>query len=250
MGRNSAARLAALALLLGIAPLPSFAYRPFDSTDAEVAGDGTFDLEFAPAGWRREGPERFRIAPAVIANLGLAGERELVIQGQRETALDAAPGTPRTALVDNGLFVKQVLRQGVLQDAPGWSVATECGFLLPATHGESGTGFSVAGIASQRGAAGTLHLNADASYTREHKPELFLGAILEGPHDWPVRPVAELFSDQTSGGAHTRSVLAGAIWQAREGLSFDVGFRGARTNGEPVHEARLGLTWSFAFKER
>lgn len=239
----------AVLLLLALAPLSAFAYRPFDSTDADVAPKGEFELELGPVGWLREGLHRFRIAPAMIANFGLSGGRELVIQGQRQVSLDAESGAPRSAIVENGVFIKHVLREGVLQDKPGWSIATEYGFLLPATRGQSGTGVSVAGIASQRGSAGTIHLNTVASYSREHRPELFLGAIIEGPHEWPLRPVAEIFSDRTSGGDRTRSRLIGAIWRMREGLSFDVGIRNARTDSDSIHEFRLGFTWSYAFKE-
>src|SRR5512136_2936627 len=102
---------------------PALALRPYDSTDADVAKQGEFELELGPVGWRREGSKTIEIAPAVIGNLGLAGGRELVIQGQREVTLDAEPGEPRSAIVDNGVFIKQILRQGSLQDASGPSIA-------------------------------------------------------------------------------------------------------------------------------
>jgi hypothetical protein len=224
----------------------ALAYRPFDSTDADVAEAGVFELELGPLGRIREGPEKFRVAPAVVANFGLSGERELVLQGQRQTALQEVSGEPRTSIVDTGLFIKQVLRQGVLQDTPGPSVATEVGLLLPTVNGESGTGFSAAGIVSQRSDAGTVHLNSSFSWTRSHEPDLFVGVILEGPYSWAVRPVAEVSGEKTSGGARTQSVLAGAIWRLRRDLSFDFGIREARAGNEAIHEIRAGLTWSFS----
>ena len=223
----------------------ALAYRPFDSTDADVAKQGEFELELGPVGWLREGSKRFLVAPAVIGNLGLTHERELVIQGQREVALDPEPGEHRTAIVENGVFIKQVLREGVLQDARGPSVATEYGVLLPGWHGEKGTGASVAGIVSQRWEAGTVHLNAQFAWTREHEPDLFLGAILEGPYTWTVRPVAEVFGEQASESPRTLSGLVGAIWRVRDGLTLDVGARRAREGNETVRELRLGLTWTF-----
>src|SRR2546428_184862 len=117
-------------------------------------------MEVGAPGRRREGSKRIEVAPAVIGNFGLAGDRELVIQGQREVALDREPGEPRSAIADNGVFIKQVLRQGALQDAPGPSIATEYGLVLPSVHGEKGTGFSVAGIVSQRTETISVHLNA------------------------------------------------------------------------------------------
>jgi hypothetical protein len=237
--------LCALGIFL-LAPAPALAYRPFDSTDADVVKQGEFELELGPVGRRREGSKRIDVTPAVVGNFGLAGDRELVIQGQREVALDREPGEPRSAIVDNGVFIKQVLRQGVLQEAAsGPSIATEYGLLLPSVHGEKGTGLSVAGIVSQRVEAVSLHLNAALAWTREHEPDLFLGAILEGPYSWAVRPVAEVFAEQASRGPRTTSRLVGAIWRAREGLAFDVGIRKAHDGNETVRELRLGLTWTF-----
>jgi len=233
------------ALLLSIGPGTALAYRPFDSTDADVAARDEFELELGPLGRLRQGTKTTLVAPAVVANYGLQGDRELVIQGQREVALDRDPGQARTSIVDNGAFIKQVLRRGVLQDEPGPSIATECGLLLPSVNGAKGTGFSVAGIVSERSGAGTVHFNAVAAETREHEPDLFLGVILEGPYTWAVRPVAEIFTEKASGSARTKSGLVGAIWRVRDGLSFDSGFRVAHEGSEPVHELRMGLTWSF-----
>lgn len=43
----------------------------------------------------------------------------------------------------------------------------------------------------------------------------------------------------------TQSVLAGAIWQVKDNLSFDAAFRYSRVNGRPVNEIRAGMTFSF-----
>jgi hypothetical protein len=240
---------ATAALPILICCTEAFAYRPFDSTDADVAEEKEFELELGPVGRRREGQQQIRIAPAVIANIGMAGDRELVIQGQREVAFDRSPGQPGAALVDNGVFIKQVLRRGALQDESGPSVATEAGFLLPPSRGPGRTGFSVAAIVSERWDSATLHVNAALAQTREHETDLFLGAIIEGPYTWTVRPVAEVFTEQTHGAPRTRSGLVGAIWRARDGLSFDVGLRSGSFGNEPIREIRLGLTWAFSFQK-
>jgi hypothetical protein len=246
--RHSALAVLFLQLLYVQAAL---AYRPFDGTDADVAHAGEFELELGPVGRLREGAKRFLIAPAVIGNVGLSADHEFVFEGRHEVALDREPGEPHSALVDNGAFIKQVLRRGALQDESGPSIATEYGLLLPSVHGERGTGFSVAGIFSQRWEAATVHLNAALARTREHEPDLFLGAILEGPYSWRVRPVAEVFSERATGSARITSRLIGAIWRVRDGLSFDFGVRSAQAGGEPVRELRVGLTWAFSFsKER
>ncbi len=229
--------------------LTAFALRPYDSTDAAVAAPGEFELELGPLGRLRQGDRRFRVSPAVIGNYGFAEDRELVVQGQRQVAIDAEPGQPGSSIVENGLFVKQVLRHGVLQEQSGLSVATEYGVLLPPIRGEHGTGFSVAGIVSQRTEAVSLHLNGAFAINREHEPDVFLGAILEGPYSWPVRPVAEVFGEQASGSPRLLSRLVGAIWRPRDNLSFDIGIRAAHAGGESIRELRLGLTWSIAFKK-
>src|ERR1043166_8964097 len=147
--------LAAVLIQLAYAA-PALAYRPFDSTDADVAKAGEFELEFGPVQRFDQGGKRFADAPAVVANFGLTRGHELVIETRREVALDAEPGEPRSSFVDNGVFIKQVLRRGILQDEKGPSVATEYGILLPDRHGDSGTGASIAGIVCQRGDAGRL----------------------------------------------------------------------------------------------
>jgi len=238
-----------IALILAMLSAPALAYRPFDSTDAAVAEPGEFELELGPIGWLREGANTFRVAPAVVANLGLPWKSELVLEGQRQVLMDPAAGEPKTSVVDTGVFVKTVLREGALQEASGPSVAAEYGVLLPEVHGQSGTGASVAGIVSQRWDAGTLHLNAALAYNRDHEPDGFLGAILESPYAWTVRPVAEIFGEQASGSPRTSSALVGAIWRARDNLTLDFGLRFAHAGDELIREVRLGLTWTLSFKK-
>jgi hypothetical protein len=234
--------------MIGLATSSSqaLAYRPFDSTDADVVGKGELELEIGPVGYLKEGAEKSLVAPAVVANLGLPEDREVVLQGKLQTLLDNPSDAHRTSLVDTGLFLKQVHRRGSLQDATGPSIATECGVLLPNVNGESGVGASCAGIVSQRWPSGTLHLNAQLALTRQHNADLFLGAIGEGPYEWKVRPVLEVFAERESGVSWTRSALVGLIWRVRENLSFDLGLRAARSDHENISEVRAGLTWSFS----
>ena len=237
------------AVAFTLAITPAYAYRPFDSTDADVAGKNEFELELGPIGSLRDTGNRYWVAPAVVANFGLSGDRELVVQGQRQQSRDGGADVPATSVVNTGIFIKQLLRRGVLQDAEGPSVATEYGFLLPTINDEHGAGFSWAGIVSQRRSYGTAHLNAEVAYTRAHKPGAFLGAILEGPHEWLVRPVVEFTAEQESGAARTISRLAGLIWHKQENLSFDIGLRSAYGGERHVNEVRIGFTWSLAFRK-
>jgi len=223
-------------------PGPAVAYRPFDGTDAAVAAPGEVEIELQPAAPLRDETGTTLIAPATVFNYGFSEGWEAVLEGLGQTPL--SPSGP-TSLAAAGAFLKDVLRPGSLQDKTGPSVATEFGVLLPDSTGRSGVGASVAGIVSQRWDWGTIHLNAETALTREHHADLFLGAIIEGPSKWSVRPVAEFFVERAFGQFNTVSALVGFIWQVRDNLSFDVGLRHALTNGHPVNEVRAGLTFGF-----
>jgi hypothetical protein len=59
--------------------------------------------------------------------------------------------------------------------------------------------------------------------------------------------VAEVFTDHTTGSARVNSTLVGAIWRARDGLSFDAGVRYAHSGSDTIREFRLGFTWAFSY---
>jgi len=223
----------------------AFAYRPFDGTDAAVDDPGEMEVELQPAGGKSSGGQKTLIAPATVINYGFAKDWEVVFEGRAETPL---PASGPTAFTDGGAFLKHILRPGVLQDQTGPSIATEFGVLLPESVGDSRFGASVATIISQRWDWGTAHLNIAGALTRDQHADLFTGIILEGPYKWTVRPVAEFFYEEEFGQTRTFSALIGAIWQVKDNLSFDVGFRHAIVNGAGVNEIRAGLTFGFPLR--
>jgi hypothetical protein len=150
--------------------------------------------------------------------------------------------------MDAGIFIKYLLLAGVLQDKSGPSIATEFGVLLPDTAGDSNFGASWAVIVSQRWDWGTAHFNVQTQLNREGRADLFVSTIVEGPHTWKVRPVAEVFYEDDVGSAQTVSGLIGAIWQVRDDLAFDLAARHARVDGQPATELRAGLTFSFPYR--
>jgi hypothetical protein len=244
-GRLTALGLAALfACWCGAAQ----AYRPFDGTDAAVAEAGEMEIELGAVEYLREGSERALFSPDVRINYGFIAGWEAVLEGILAHGLTA--DIPATSLVENGAFLKGVLREGVLQEKPGPSIASEFGVLLPGVNAEHGTGASLAGIVSQRWDWGTVHLNAAAALTREQHADYFVGVILEGPHDWAVRPVAEIFYDRDVGEFKTRSALIGAIWQVQDNIAVDFGLRGARVNEHAAGEIRAGVTFAFGVTKR
>lgn len=237
-------RLGLVAALTLLMSFPAGAYRPFDGTDAAVAELQNIEIEFGPTEYVRDGGERALIAPNLRLNYGFAIGWEAVLEGQTRHGL-AAPARA-ISQVENGFFLKGMLREGVLQEQPGPSIATEFGVLLPGINDQHGTGGSISGILSERWEPITMHVNAAAAVTRERHADLFFGTILEGPHDWPVRPVAEVAYERDFGRAETRSALVGAIWQVRDNLAVDVGLRGGRANDHMMAELRAGLTIGFA----
>ena len=74
---------------------------------------------------------------------------------------------------------------------------------------------------------------------------LFLDTIIEGPHDWAVRPVSEFIYENSVGQFQTRSALIGAIWQVQDNIAVDFAVRGARVNDHTQGEIRAGVTFAF-----
>ena len=153
---------------------PAVAYRPFDGTDAAIAEPGVFELEIGAGGLRQDGTNSL-IAPAAVLNLGLVRDWEAVLEGSGVTPF--SPHRGRTALLGTGAFLKGVLREGVMQDKSGPSIATEFGALLPEVHGDDRKGASWAAIVSQRWGGLTTHLNAQVALTRDHHADYFVGSI-------------------------------------------------------------------------
>jgi hypothetical protein len=234
----------AVVLAISLCARPAAAYRPFDGTDAAVADVHETEVELQPFGYQRTGSQSSAVAPFVVYNYGFAERWELVLQTEMLTPIT---GGGQPSIAADGVFLKYVILPGVLQGQSGVSIATEFGALLPGVNADPGTGFSWAGIVSQRWDWGTAHFNVEANLTRDHQAEAFLDVILEGPHDWKVRPVFETFYDKVWTQSESRSILLGAIWQVDKDLALDAAFRYATVNGHAVNEIRAGIT--FAFKE-
>jgi len=166
---------------------------PFNGTDAAVADVGELEFELQPAGLLQEDANQTLVAPWLVTNFGFAKNWEAVLEGKVQTPLSSNE-PPR--LTDAGLSLKYVLREGSLQDKSGPSIATEFGTLLPGIGADAGTGGTWVTIISERWDWGTIHLNLQPSLTRDHRAELFVSTILEGPSKWKVRPVAEVFFDE------------------------------------------------------
>jgi hypothetical protein len=249
-------RPAALLLAASVALVSgrASAYRPFDGTDGDTADVGEFELELGPSHYYRYGSQNYLIAPATVLNFGIFTDTELVIDFQDFVALDGADSRTVTngkplALLDTDVFLKHTFRRGILQGKTGLSIAAEGGPLTPEINGTGRFGASLDVILSYRWSWGTLHFNEWEQYTREAKLDEFSGVIIEGPADWTVRPVSEIFFERDAS-ENTYSGLLGAIWTLDDSLQLDLAFRAARIGDTPAEEIRLGLTWSIAMWEK
>jgi len=236
-------RICGLALLI-VFPVASWAYRPFEGTDAEVAALHELEAEIGPVGYLEQGDQRYLTAPLVVLNYGIVQDTELVGQAELLHTLPSdAPGSD-VRLVEPELSLKHALRDGVLQGGTGPSVATEAALLAPEIRGDDGFGGRLAGILSYRWEFGAVHANTAIGTTRAHHLDLFEGVILEGPARWAVRPVTEWYFERSEPASHTLSRLIGAIWQRSDRLALDVGLRLAMGQ-QTDREITAGFTWSF-----
>jgi hypothetical protein len=244
------------AILVGMACMTAvtietsaWAYRPFDGTDADVAGVGDFELELGPVHWLSQGNAHYAVAPATVLNLGILPGSELVVDVQNLVGIDVPPGQAKDRVVDTDVLAKAVILSGALQGVGSRpSIAAEAGPLLPDVNGESGFGVSVDVIVSERWPALAVHVNSWLELSRGSlRPDWFEGAIIEGSEFSRVRPVGEWFVEHDfAADVTTVSGLVGGIWRARAGLDVDMGLREALAGGQRVSEVRVGLTWTFA----
>ena len=213
---------AAVALLAAIVvPSPAAAYRPFVSTDADVAGQGEIELEVGAFRADRIDRHVAYTTPDVVLNYGVVDRVELV----GEFGVTQAGGD-NLQLTDPEVSVKTVLREGVLQDKPGISLAVETALVLPSTIAH-GFGCEVVGIASERLGPLTFHLNLGGGVDRDDaNPLLIWGLITELPVHAGLRLVSEVNGESVRGDTADDSGLFGAIWQVPGSDVFlDVGAR-------------------------
>jgi hypothetical protein len=246
MAAKSAKRLLVIGLCACacLAPRPARAYRPFDGTDAHVAEPHLFELELGPVSYARMGNDRSLIAPQVTLNYGTGSGFEFSLEGQGVMLMHPEPESDAPRLQDAGIGLKKVLRQGVLQEQKGPSIAAGAAVDVPSrgqSHAAFGAGLTVSQSLSSLGTM--LHLNAELSRTQEQRSERFVGVILEAPEEWPVRPVGELSWERVGDEVAVRGLLVGLIWQTRQGLAVDAAVKTLDAGGEHGLELRSGLTW-------
>lgn len=221
-----------------------FAYRPFVSTDAAVAEKGELEIEVGLFGISHDKGTDEITVPSLILNYGLFKNWEVV--GEFDVQVHKEGKDRNCELKDPALFLKGVLREGILQDKEGPSFAVEFGVLLPSTvKGERDAGFEGLGIVSGKMSDFVYHLNFGGELDREDfEPNGIWGVILEYPHDGKFRAVGEVNGVVKYDGSPDNSGLIGFIWE-RAGVDIDLGFRKGFSDAASDWELTTGITFSF-----
>src|SRR5205807_1593853 len=114
--------------------------------------------------------------------------------------------------IENGFFLKGLLRESALQDKDGPSIATEFGVLLPGINDQHGTGGGFTGILSQRWEPITVHFNAAAAVTREQMPICFSARFSK------VRTIGRFAqSPRSSTSASSGGPRSSRLWSGQSG---------------------------------
>src|SRR5262245_28988501 len=165
-------------LLLFVIPPSAWAYRPFVSTDAAVADAKEMEIELGYFSLARERGKNTFTVPRVVLNYGIVQSLEFV----GELSLEVPP-RGSVQLVDPALSLKAVVKEGVLQEKSGVSLAVEAGPLLPSTNKDEGRfGLEAIGIMSGKLGVLTYHANFGGGLDRaQTNPFVVWGVIAELP---------------------------------------------------------------------
>ena len=222
-------------------PASAWAYRPFVSTDAAVADPKEIEVELGYFNLERTGRQNSIETPSMVLNYGVAKNLELVGEFRLEVS-------PQVEISDPGLSLKGVVKEGVLQDRLGLSIAVEAGLLLSSTLPRGhGVGFEVTGIASGKVAPVTVHVNGGGGLDRDGHGFGIWGVIGELPLHSKLRLVGEINGDTTQGERPNNSALLGLIWQpTSKNVFLDAGVRHGISHAAPDWQFTIGLTFGFS----
>ena len=220
------------------------AYRPFDSTDADVADANELEVELGYFTVEHTGVEDTFAMPQLVLNYGLTSALEVIGEFDVEK-----PSGKKAEIVDAAVLLKGLLREGVLQDQQGISFAVEAGILIPST-GNDRFGLEGIGIVSGSFSRFTYHLNFGGGLDKgAGRRFTVLGAILEYPIRPNLRLVGEINGERIKGMAEENSSLLGIIWESpASGDAFDAGMRWGTSRSAPDWELTLG--WTFGFPRK
>ncbi len=234
--------------LLLVMPSNGWAYRPFVSTDAAVADPQEVEIELGYFTLEQDTGQTTFTIPSLVLNYGLRRGIEIVGEFRLDT-----DSTGDVDLVDPGLFVKAILKEGLLQEKEGLSIAVEAGPLFPSTRaGERSLGVEAIGIVSGRVAPFTIHVDVGGGVDRADA-RLFgiWGVIGELPVGADLRVVGEVNGENTHAARANTSALLGLIWRPSPSNVFlDAGLRRGLSREAPDWQFTAGVTFGFTLSSR
>jgi len=178
----------------------------------------------------------------VVLNYGFAKNWEAVGEFRVEAS-------PSLELTDPGVSLKGVLKEGVLQEKEGVSVAIEAGLLLPSSlpH-EHDVGVEAIGIVSGKISPVTVHVNGGGGLDRDGGHAFAIwGVIGELPVHPKLRLVGEVNGESTQDQRPNNSALLGVIWQpTSKNVLLDAGVRRGISRAAPDWQFTIGLTLGFS----
>lgn len=248
--RKGRRKLSLLLLCLLFAASPVLAYRPFVSTDADVAEYHALEVETGLFGVQRlPGGRNEYIEPdPIVLNYGAFHDVEVV--GQFDTY---EPDGQATLFGDPELAMKVVLKDGVLQDKPGFSVALESTLLLSSQLPEERIpGFEEAFIFSNRYGPVTFHLNLGGGTDQTVSlPYAAYGLISEMPLSKRLRLADEINGQEVNTQTPDNSNLVGLLWEPYwKDVVIDFGWRKGLSAISPSWSVQAGISFAISLERR
>ncbi len=222
----------------------AFAYRPFIFTDAAVASVREWEIELGLFSMSRDRGRSEVFVPSLRFNYGIWKNWEIV--GEFDLQVYKEGIERNSELTGPALFLKGVLREGILQDQEGSSFVVELGVLLPSTV-EGKRKFGIEGLMVLSGKISDLgyHVNLGGELDREDfAPHGLWGIILEYPFEGRFRLVGEVNGSFKRHGPPENSGLIGLIWETGE-FGLDLGVRKGFSTAASDWALTTGITFSF-----
>lgn len=230
LAANAAAAVVALGLASVLAvPAPARAYL-MDANDARTLDPGTLELELQPIGYFQvlgEEEEHHLVAPSLMLYLGLAERVDLIFLSRGFATLDDVPPSARYRTWESTIALRWLLVDGrySTEGAEGPSLVLQTGLMLPNVGAQERPGAQLGMLLGQQWDAGTLHANVYATYTSWDSFALFVAVAMEGPPEWPLRPLVEVWYDHDTYYGDLLSGLVGFYADAMDALTLEIGAR-------------------------
>ncbi|MDQ3035316.1 MAG: hypothetical protein M3Y87_23125 [Myxococcota bacterium] len=235
------------ACAVGLLPARAQAYL-MDANDARTLDPGALEMEVQPLGYfhvlTEDGDEHSLVAPSLMLYLGIDRGVDLIFLTRGFFLVDEVPDATRYRTWESTIALRVQLVPGrySTDGIDGPSLVLQAGVMLPNVSGQGEhPGAQLGLLLGQQWDAGTLHANVFATYTTWNSFDLFVAVAMEGPPDWSVRPLVEVWYDHDTFYGELLSGLVGLYVDANEHLTLELGGRIGAWDGYTELEARLSM---------